>query len=147
MNRISELRKKLGLTQIRLGEEIGVSQQTISKYENVDENISGDMLLALSKFFKVPVDYILRKDEEEQQREQDNKREIMELYTNLKEKRLMSFPDNNERGRGENPLSFLLLFCAILRTEVVKGISQKVCFLMGDVIGYFFISKKYIRKF
>ena len=67
MNRISELRKKLGLTQTRLGEEIGVSQQTISKYENVDENISGDMLLALSKFFKVPVDYILRKDEEEQQ--------------------------------------------------------------------------------
>ena len=59
MNRISELRKKLGLTQTRLGEEIGVSQQTISKYENVDENISGDMLLALSKFFKVPVDYIL----------------------------------------------------------------------------------------
>lgn len=39
MNRISELRKKLGLTQTRLGEEIGVSQQTISKYENVDENI------------------------------------------------------------------------------------------------------------
>lgn len=61
MNRISELRKKLGLTQTRLGEEIGVSQQTISKYEKVDENISGDMLLALSKFFKVPVDYILRK--------------------------------------------------------------------------------------
>lgn len=46
MNRISELRKKLGLTQTRLGEEIGVSQQTISKYEKVDENISGDMLLA-----------------------------------------------------------------------------------------------------
>lgn len=41
----------------------------------------------------------------------------------------MSFLEHNERGRGENPLSFLLLFCAILRTEVVKGISQKVCFL------------------
>ena len=52
MNRISELRKKLGLTQTRLGEEIGVSQQTISKYENVDENISGDMLLALSLNFQ-----------------------------------------------------------------------------------------------
>ena len=83
VNRISELRKKLGLTQTRLGEEIGVSQQTISKYEKVDENISGDMLLALSKFFKVPVDYILRKDEEEQQREQDNKREIMDLYRDM----------------------------------------------------------------
>lgn len=89
MNRISELRKKLGLTQTRLGEEIGVSQQTISKYENVDENISGDMLLALSKFFKVPVDYILRKDEEEQQREQDNKREIMELYRDMVLQRIL----------------------------------------------------------
>ena len=96
MNRISELRKKLGLTQTRLGEEIGVSQQTISKYENVDENISGDMLLALSKFFKVPVDYILRKDEEEQQREQDNKREIMELYTYPRD-RLMYMLEDNKR--------------------------------------------------
>ena len=84
MNRISELRKKLGLTQTRLGEEIGVSQQTISKYEKVDENISGDMLLALSKFFKVPVDYILRKDEEEQQREAGIiKEKIMELYRDM----------------------------------------------------------------
>ena len=65
MNRIAELRKKLGLTQTRLGEEIGVSQQTISKYENGDENIPGDMLLALSKFFRVPIDYILRKEEEQ----------------------------------------------------------------------------------
>ena len=52
MNRISELRKKLGLTQTRLGEEIGVSQQTISKYEKVDENISGDMLLAYPNSLK-----------------------------------------------------------------------------------------------
>ena len=64
MNRIAELRKKLGLTQTRLGEEIGVSQQTISKYENGDENIPGDMLLALSKFFRVPI-------------------EIMELYRDM----------------------------------------------------------------
>lgn len=41
---------------------------------------------------------------------------------------------------------FLLLFYAILRTEVVKVTSQKVCFLMGDVIGYFFISKKVYKK-
>lgn len=83
MNRIAELRKKLGLTQTRLGEELGVSQQTISKYENAEENISGDMLLALSKFFKVPVDYILRRDEEEIRQEQNDRKEIMELYKDL----------------------------------------------------------------
>lgn len=83
MNRIAELRKKWGLTQTRLGEELGVSQQTISKYENVDENISGDMLLALSNFFRVPVDYILRQDQVEQQRELDAKKEIMDLYREM----------------------------------------------------------------
>lgn len=83
VNRIAELRKKLGLTQTRLGEELGVSQQTISKYENAEENISGDMLLALSKFFKVPVDYILRRDEEEIRQEQNDRKEIMELYKDL----------------------------------------------------------------
>ncbi|EGX77541.1 hypothetical protein HMPREF9457_03808 [Dorea formicigenerans 4_6_53AFAA] len=83
VNRIAELRKKLGLTQTRLGEEIGVSQQTISKYENGDENIPGDMLLALSKFFRVPIDYILRKEEEQQQQEQNDRKEIMELYRDM----------------------------------------------------------------
>ena len=39
MNRISELRKKAGLTQGQLGEILGMSQQAISKYENSDENI------------------------------------------------------------------------------------------------------------
>lgn len=45
----------------------------------------------------------------------------------------MSFPDNNERGRGENPLSFLLLFCAILRTEVVKGMLRKMLIYEGII--------------
>lgn len=66
-----------------ISEEIGVSQQTISKYENGDENIPGDMLLALSKFFRVPIDYILRKEEEQQQREQNDRKEIMELYRDM----------------------------------------------------------------
>ncbi len=83
MNRIAELRKKMGLTQMRLGEEIGVSQQTISKYENANENISGDMLIVLSEFFKVPVDYILKKDEQVEKKEQNDRNEIMELYKNM----------------------------------------------------------------
>ena len=83
MNRIAELRKKLGLTRMRLWEEIGVSQQTISKYENAVETISGDMLLVLSEFFKVPVDYILKKDEQVENREQNDRNEIMELYKNI----------------------------------------------------------------
>ena len=33
VNRIAELRKKLGLTQTRLGEEIGVSQQNFLEFQ------------------------------------------------------------------------------------------------------------------
>ena len=68
MNRISELRKKAGLTQGQLGEILGMSQQAISKYENSDENISGDILIAMSKIFKVPIEDILCIEEKDTQK-------------------------------------------------------------------------------
>ena len=68
MNRISVLRKKAGLTQGQLGEILGMSQQAISKYENSDENISGDILIAMSKIFKVPIEDILCKEEKDTQK-------------------------------------------------------------------------------
>ncbi|WP_390415624.1 hypothetical protein [Mediterraneibacter gnavus] len=37
----------------------------------------------LSKFFRVPIDYILRKEEEQQQQEQNDRKEIMELYRDM----------------------------------------------------------------
>ena len=64
----------------------------------------------------------------------------------MKEKRLMSFPDNNERGRGENPLSFLLLFCAILRTEVVKRYLSKSMLFDGRCNRLFFYFQKVYKK-
>ena len=83
MNRISELRKKAGLTQRAFGDLLGVSQQTISKYENADVNVPGDMLAKMAKFFKAPIEYILREDEQEELKENDAKKEIMEIYRNL----------------------------------------------------------------
>ena len=83
MNRISELRKKAGLTQGQLGEILGMSKQAISKYENSDENISGDILIAMSKIFKVPIEDILCKEEKNTQKDYDTKREIFDLYKSL----------------------------------------------------------------
>lgn len=48
MNRIAELRKKIGLSQSALGEILGVSQQTISKYEKSDLNVPADILAKMS---------------------------------------------------------------------------------------------------
>ena len=48
VNRIAELRKKIGLSQSALGEILGVSQQTISKYEKSDLNVPADILAEYS---------------------------------------------------------------------------------------------------
>lgn len=81
MNRIAELRKKIGLSQSALGEILGVSQQTISKYEKSDLNVPADILAKMSRVFKVSIEYILRNELNE--KEEDVKSEIMRLYRSL----------------------------------------------------------------
>lgn len=56
---IRKLRRKLGLTQKELGEQIGVSQQVISRMECERESISVDVLLRLASYFEVSTDRIL----------------------------------------------------------------------------------------
>ena len=55
-----ELRCEKGLRQEDLAGEINVSQQTISRKENGMNSIPADILIHLSKFFRVSADYILK---------------------------------------------------------------------------------------
>ena len=56
-NRVKELRTERGLRQGDLAEKMNVSQQTISRMENV---LPSDILIHLSKYFHVSTDYILK---------------------------------------------------------------------------------------
>lgn len=58
-NRIQELREELHMTQVRLSIELGVSQETVSAYENGRHYPSVAMLLKLSALFHASCDYIL----------------------------------------------------------------------------------------
>lgn len=69
------------LSQSALGEILGVSQQTISKYEKSDLNVPADILAKMSRVFKVSIEYILRNELNE--KEEDVKSEIMRLYRSL----------------------------------------------------------------
>lgn len=53
------LREKNGITQERLGDAIGVSQQSINKYEN--HNIEPDIstLIAMADYFHTSVDFLI----------------------------------------------------------------------------------------
>lgn len=59
MKRITKLRKDAQLSQSDLAEKIGVSQQTISKYEQGTREPDISTLLRLSQLFNVSIDYLL----------------------------------------------------------------------------------------
>lgn len=58
--KISELRKSKGLTQQALAEEIGVSRQAICEWESGSAMPDPDKILALSAFFGVSTDALLK---------------------------------------------------------------------------------------
>ena len=59
LERIKQLREKAGLSQKALAERIGVSQQSINKYEN--HNIEPDIetLILIADTFDTSVDYLI----------------------------------------------------------------------------------------
>ena len=67
--RIASRRKALGLSQIALGEEMGVSRQSISKWESDAAIPEIDKLIALSKLFGVSVGWLLGVEESPAQEE------------------------------------------------------------------------------
>lgn len=58
--KIQRERKKLGLSQEKLGEKIGVSRQAITKWENGTAFPEVEKIVALSECFGVSTDYLLK---------------------------------------------------------------------------------------
>ena len=59
MNTIKELRKEKGLTQTELAKILGLDQTAISKWELNKALPDTAILIKLSKFFNVSIDYLL----------------------------------------------------------------------------------------
>lgn len=58
-SRIKILREKRGLIQAILATELGITQQTLSKYEKDVNIIKKDVLKRLAEYFNVTTDYLL----------------------------------------------------------------------------------------
>lgn len=74
---ISELRKANGLTQMELAENLNITHQAVSKWENGITLPDTETLFALSKLFMISIDNILNanKSEPQPKYEYDNKNE------------------------------------------------------------------------
>lgn len=62
--KLKQLRKANHLSQEKLSERIHVSRQAISKWEQGSAIPDTDNIVLLSKFFQVPIEYLLLDDEE-----------------------------------------------------------------------------------
>lgn len=58
-NRLKQLRKERGYTQIALQMKTGVEQALLSKFENGERIPPTETLLRLADFYQVSMDYIL----------------------------------------------------------------------------------------
>lgn len=58
-NRLRELRKEKGLTQMELAKQLNVSDRSVGFYETGERDPDTDTLRKLSDFFDVSIDYLL----------------------------------------------------------------------------------------
>lgn len=57
--KLKELREENNFTQSQIAEYLNIKQNTYSQYENEKRQLPIDVLIKLSKFYKVATDYIL----------------------------------------------------------------------------------------
>ena len=61
--RLKELRKKKGISQLRLATELNTTQNTISRYETGEREPGIDELIKIADFFNVSVDFLIGRTE------------------------------------------------------------------------------------
>ena len=59
LQNLKQLREKHHVTQQQLASAVGVSQQSINKYENHNIEPDIDTLIAIADYFHISVDYLL----------------------------------------------------------------------------------------
>ena len=59
MFRLKEIREKRHMSQVFLGMELGMSQNTVSRYETGVREADYKTLIAIADYFDVSIDYLL----------------------------------------------------------------------------------------
>ena len=62
--RLKELRAKRGVSQLKLAMDLGLSQNTVSRYETGEREADYRTLILLADYFNVSIDYLLGRTDE-----------------------------------------------------------------------------------
>lgn len=61
MLRLKELRRKRKISQVKLAMDLGMCQNTISRYENGSHEADYKTLIQIADYFNVSIDYLLER--------------------------------------------------------------------------------------
>ena len=61
--KLKELRKAKGISQLKLAMDLGMNQNSISRYENEERQADYETLIKFADYFDVSVDYLLGRTE------------------------------------------------------------------------------------
>lgn len=61
MRRLKELREKRGISQLKLAMDLGLTQNSVSRYESGVREADYKTLIALADYFNVSIDYLLER--------------------------------------------------------------------------------------
>ena len=114
-DRIQLLRKQRGLSQEQLADEIGVSRQLVSKWENEQAVPDVDKISFLSEYFNTTTDYILKGIEP----------------VKLEEEQIAKQPKNHMQWA---MFDGLLLVCATISTILIIWIANQIKFYNGATV-------------
>lgn len=62
--RLKQLRRERGITQLKLAMDLGMNQNSISRYETEDHEADYKTLIAFADYFDVSLDYLLGRTDE-----------------------------------------------------------------------------------
>ncbi len=61
--RLKQLRRKRGISQLKLAMDLGMNQNSISRYESGEREADYQTLIQLADYFNVSIDYLLERTE------------------------------------------------------------------------------------
>ena len=124
--RISDKRKELGLSQEALGEKLGVSRQSIYKWESDSSLPDVDKLIALSRLFSVSVGWLLGVEEDAPsptaaQQESDNTEERQrQMMEEVLRRYQQAQPKAHKSSREKWAILLLCLLCGIMLSVILS---------------------------
>lgn len=132
---LSELRKEKNLTQEQLGEKIGVTNKTVSRWENGNYMPPVEMLLTLSEFYGVSINEILSGERlDEKGYKEKAEAHIAEALNNsvftLKDK-IKFF---KKKWRKEHCFEMILEALVLIAIEILGAIFYGDLMLVGGIL-------------